>query len=240
MPKFSDIKDLPVLCADEGRVAGRITGVLIDGGRRAAACLLVDLDKWYLGVQALPFDRITGISPIAVMTAGMRELKPIADDERFVRIAQSGARIEGLDVYTPQGDVLGIAEDFIVDATGAIQAVVLDGGQEIPCRYIQAIGPDAIIAEFEYEVVRLDAAREQPSREQPAREAIQRAETPTREPPREPQQTKPEAPPRVDVQPRVETQPRAQTQQVLVPSGGGNITVRTGVSSSAQGVQLPR
>lgn len=145
MRSRAEVRGLPVVDTDSGRVLGRVKELVVNPRRGVVTGLLLSAGRRDL---FLPFDQIRVLGQAAVTVGAEVRLEPTRD----------GAQCEGpigKRVVTPDGKLLGLVDDILFDAesgclwgyelTAGVLADFVDGRKAVALTDDLVIGPDSVI-----------------------------------------------------------------------------------------------
>lgn len=124
-----DVTGITVIAIDSGTKIGKVEDIIFDfEGNHLLGILLEDSGLSHTG-RVVPYSRVRGIGPDAVMVEGEDALMDAEKDEHISRVLGQKIRIKGKEVYTMDGKDLGKITDIQFDEkTGRIEGYEVSGG----------------------------------------------------------------------------------------------------------------
>lgn len=115
MKAMRDVEGLPVICVREGIECGRVRKLLIDPREGKVRYLIIEDEEWYLGAKLLPFDKLLGIGPHAVITESRENILPFSQVKEAHAFVKQGMNLTGARVYTQKGRHIGNVKEYYFD-----------------------------------------------------------------------------------------------------------------------------
>ncbi|HEY8348857.1 MAG TPA: PRC-barrel domain-containing protein [Clostridia bacterium] len=133
--KYSEVLNLPVICADNGSKAGTVKDVLLDGGDRQVKALVLEQKGLAARRRVVPLDDRVNLGNGAVIVGSsdcVAEMdRSLFKDTFGGKTAQAGEEggLIGTKVYSKTGDEVGVIMDVIFDPrTGRIEGFEISDG----------------------------------------------------------------------------------------------------------------
>jgi len=126
--RYSEVLNLPVICADSGKKAGVVKDILFSLGSRSAKAFLLDHSGISLNKRVVYISELLslgGEAAIVNSSSCVSDMNRVDYTEAF---RDEGALL-GLKVYSKDGGELGIVKDVIFDyKTGKIEGFEISDG----------------------------------------------------------------------------------------------------------------
>ena len=115
MKKTQQVLGLPVIEISTGEQLGSISGIVVNPDQGKVECLLLDRDKWYGEMRALPFGAVLGIGEFAITISQKGDVSTVSDRAEFVSILEKNIQVVKAAVMTRSGQYVGTVTDFVLD-----------------------------------------------------------------------------------------------------------------------------
>lgn len=135
MKKTEQILGLPVIAISSGSELGTVTGIAVNPEQGSIECLLLDREKWYGEMRALPYSAILGIGEFAVTIQNSDDVFPVSAKSELVSVMEKEVQVLKAGVLTRTGKYVGTVSEYIIDEQsghiGGCQVVAEDGNEFI-------------------------------------------------------------------------------------------------------------
>ena len=126
--KYSEVLNLPVICAGDGKMAGVVKDALFSAKARELKALLLDRKGLETGKRLVYLKEILSLGKDAVVIDSMGSVSELSKAAYAEKFGNDG-RIMGLRIFTKNGEDLGIVNDIIFDRiSGRIESVEVSDG----------------------------------------------------------------------------------------------------------------
>lgn len=134
--RYSEVLNLPVICADNGRKAGSIKDILFDLDGREVKALLLEHTGLLPGKRVIFLDKLSNLGKDAAIIRST-DCVSVVKRKAFANLFGSGesffdgdrGSLIGRRVYSKAGGELGIVKDVIFDiSSGKIEAFEISDG----------------------------------------------------------------------------------------------------------------
>lgn len=152
MKKTEQILGLPVIEVSSGNQLGTVAGVVVNPEQGSLECLLLEREKWYSEMRALPFGAVLGVGEFAVTVLNGGDVFPVSAKKDLVSILERNIQLIKAGVMTRSGKYIGTVQEYLVDVqSGKIkgcQVVAEDGGEfVVPGEKVMTYGSKFLIIE---------------------------------------------------------------------------------------------
>lgn len=156
MKKTQEIMGLPVIEVSTGNQLGKVEGIVVNPDQGGVECLLLERDKWYGEMRALPYSAVLGIGEFAATVLNGSDVFPVSAKPDLVSILEKDVQVIKAGVMTRSGKYVGTVSEYMVDEqSGKIRGcqVSADGGGEftIPGEKVLTFGSKFLIIEDGHE-----------------------------------------------------------------------------------------
>ena len=156
MKKNQQITGLPVIEVATGNQLGTVTGFAVNPDQGSVECLLLEREKWYGEMRALPYNAVLGLGEFAVTILNSSDVFKISARPDLMSILDRDVKIIEAGVMTRSGKLIGKVSEYMVDEqSGRIQGCLIasDEKQEfiIPGEKVLTYGSQYLIIEDGYE-----------------------------------------------------------------------------------------
>ncbi|NLE74479.1 MAG: hypothetical protein GX604_07625 [Actinobacteria bacterium] len=146
-----DFLGLEVVGLDEAAIVGTVQGLIVDDAARAVVALIIDTGAYQSRV--VPYAAVQSVGDDAVVISSAAEATLITEAPALEKQAQRDIQLSGCLVLTEAGQVLGVIDDFFIDAaTGTITELEIEPaigeGQEtfrVPADILLQVGDEIVI-----------------------------------------------------------------------------------------------
>lgn len=126
--KYSEVLNLPVICADNGKMAGRVKDVLFNTETREAVALLLEHRGLEIGRRLVFLKDILSLGADAAVIDSCGCISKMGRAEYSSALEKKG-RILGLRIFSREGEDLGVVRDIIFDwVSGRVESVEVSDG----------------------------------------------------------------------------------------------------------------
>lgn len=156
MKKTQQIVGLPVIDVSSGNQLGSVAGIVVNPDLGNVECLLLEREKWYGEMRALPYGAVLAVGEFAVTILNGSDVFPASAKPDLLSIIERDVQVIKAGVMTRSGKYIGTVPEYIVDEqTGKIrgcQVVADDGGEfVIPGEKVLTYGSKFLIIEDGYD-----------------------------------------------------------------------------------------
>lgn len=128
LEKYSEVIGLPVICAENGKMAGIIKDIIFCPKTKEVKAFLLEKRGHELGKKAVLLKDVLSVGRDAVVVNDYTCLNSLKKLIRNNELKDKG-EIKGLKVYTKSGEDLGIVKDVLFDyKKGLIEGVEISDG----------------------------------------------------------------------------------------------------------------
>lgn len=135
MKKTQEMLGLPVIEVSSGNQLGTVAGIVVNPEQGSLECLLLEREKWYGEMRALPFGAVLGVGEFAVTILNSGDVFPVSAKKELVSILERDIQLIKAGVMTKSGKYIGTVQEYVVDEqSGKIkgcQVVKEDSGEFI-------------------------------------------------------------------------------------------------------------
>lgn len=126
--KYSEVLNLPVICASNGKRAGVVRDVLFSMETREVTAFLLEHRGVEIARRLVPLKEVLGLGAGALIIDSSAGISKMGRDE-YLRTFGKNKSILGLRIFTKDGEDLGFVKDFVFDpATGRMEGVEVSEG----------------------------------------------------------------------------------------------------------------
>ena len=115
MKKTQQIVGLPVIEISTGNQLGAVSGIVVNPDQGNVECLLLDREKWYGEVRALPYSSVLGVGEFAVTIQNSSDVYPVSSRSDLVSIMERNIQVVKSGVMTRSGKYIGAVSEYMVD-----------------------------------------------------------------------------------------------------------------------------
>ncbi len=143
---------LSVIELSTGKKLGTVEAIAVNPDGGCIDFLLLDRDKWYGELRALPFDTVFGVGEYAVTVERSDSIHNVSENPELVAVLEKDVQIVKAVVLTKTGRHIGTVKEYIIDEdTGSIKDCLVsneDGKRwTIPGDMILTYGSNSLIIE---------------------------------------------------------------------------------------------
>lgn len=126
--KYSEVLNLPVICADSGKKAGVVKDILFSAGERQVRALLLEREGVSTKRRLVFLGEVTNLGSDAVIIDSARCVT-VMDRAAYKKSFRDEGSLIGLRVFSKAGGEVGIVRDVIFDSrTGRIEGFEISDG----------------------------------------------------------------------------------------------------------------
>lgn len=156
MKKTQQILGLPVIDVSTGNQLGKVEGIAVNPDQGNAEYLLLEREKWYGEMRALPYGAVLGVGEFAVTVLNGSDVFQVSAKPELVATLERDVQVVKAGVMSRSGKYIGTVPEFIVDEqSGKIKGcqVTAEGGNEfvVPGEKVLTFGSKFLIIEDGYE-----------------------------------------------------------------------------------------
>lgn len=156
MKKTQQILGLPVIEVSTGNQLGTVAGIAVNPDQGSVECLLLEREKWYGEMRALPYSAVLGVGEFAVTILNRGDVFQVSSKPDLVSILERDVQVIKSGVMTRSGKYIGTVPEYVVDEqSGKIkgcQVASEDGGEFIvPGEKVLTYGSKFLIIEDGHE-----------------------------------------------------------------------------------------
>ncbi len=155
MKKTQQIIGLPVIEVSTGSQLGTVSGIVVNPDQGALECLLLERERWYGEMRALPFGAVLGVGEFAVTVISGSDVFPVSAKKELISMLERDVPLIKAGVMTRSGKLVGAVREYYVDhQSGKIKGcqVTVESGDEfiVPGDKVMTYGSRFIIIEDGY------------------------------------------------------------------------------------------
>lgn len=125
--RYSEVLNLPVICANNGKMAGIVKDVLFSTETREVKALLLEHKGMEISKRLVLLKEILSLGDAVVIDSGACVTK--AGRTAYSEAYGKNGRIIGLRIFSREGEDLGVVRDVIFDwVTGKVESVEVSDG----------------------------------------------------------------------------------------------------------------
>ena len=126
--RYSEVLNLPVLCADNGKKAGVVKDVIFGLVNKKVMALLLEQNGLSLKKKVVLLEKLLGLGSDAAIVNSMSSVSNM-DRTAFSETFRDEGALLGLKVFSKAGGDLGTVKDVMFDwQTGRIEGFEVSGG----------------------------------------------------------------------------------------------------------------
>lgn len=169
MKKTQQIMGLPVIEVSSGSQLGAVAGIVINPDQGSVECLLLEREKWYGEMSALPHGSVVAVGEFAVTVLNGSDVFPVGSKPELVAVIERDVQLIKAGVMTRSGKFIGNVKEYAVDEqSGKIRGceVMAEDGSEfvVPGEKVLTYGSKFLIVEDGYEgYITKDLAESKPA-----------------------------------------------------------------------------
>lgn len=155
MKKSRHFIGLPVVDLSTGLKIGAVEALTINPERGRIDFLLLDRDKWYGELRAIPYSSIFGIGENAVTIEKSDAIHKVSENQELIAYLEMGIKVLKAKVMTKMGQYVGIVSEFLIEEdTGIIDCclVLSQNGRQVTISgdKVLTYGTSSLIIEEDY------------------------------------------------------------------------------------------
>lgn len=156
MKKSQQIVGLPVIEVSTGNSMGTVTGFAVNPDQGSVECLLLEREKWYGEMQALPYNAVLGVGESAVTILNGSDVFKISARPDLMSILDRDVKILESGVMTKTGKLIGkVLEYMVEEQSGKIEGCLVSAEENqefiIPGDKVLTYGSQYLIVEDGHE-----------------------------------------------------------------------------------------
>ncbi|WP_100331735.1 PRC-barrel domain-containing protein [Bacillus xiapuensis] len=153
MKKSAEIKGLPIFSIADGAELGRVKSLIINPDQGRVDFFTVEHEEWQAEGRAIPFQKVIGIGDYALTIENEGAIIDLNEIPIAKELLNRQVQIENTRVMTRKGQLLGEAEEYVVDEdTGSIITLDVTVNEQLTAldsELVITYGKDVIIAKEE-------------------------------------------------------------------------------------------
>lgn len=128
LQKYSEVLNLPVICASNGKQAGIVKDILFNMETREVRAFLLEHRGVEVARRLVPLKDVLGFGAGAMVIDSIAGIAKMGRDE-YYRTFGRNKSVLGLRIFTKDGEDLGFVKDVVFDpATGRVEGVEVSEG----------------------------------------------------------------------------------------------------------------
>ncbi len=126
--RYSEVLNLPVICADSGKKAGAVKDILFSRNSREVKALLLEHKGLTLNKRVVFISELLGLGGGAAVVNGAGCIAEL-DREAFAKAFSDAGSLLGIRVFSKSGGEIGVIRDVMFDIrTGKIESFEISDG----------------------------------------------------------------------------------------------------------------
>ncbi|NTW05174.1 MAG: hypothetical protein HGA27_03510 [Peptococcaceae bacterium] len=115
MKKSQHLIGLPVIELNSGRKLGIVEAVAVNPDRGCVEFLILDRDKWYGGLRAIPCASIFGIGEYAITTEKSTDIFAVCENSELIALLEKTINIINSVAMTKTGKYVGTVTEYMLE-----------------------------------------------------------------------------------------------------------------------------